>query len=39
MTGAVGADGTPGGNDEACAIEGLKAAFGDRVVLPVYPRK
>jgi uncharacterized protein GlcG (DUF336 family) len=39
MIGAVGAGGTPGGNDEACAIEGLKAAFGDRVLLPVYPKK
>ena len=39
MIGAVGAGGTPGGNDEACAIEGLKAAFGDHVLLPVYPKK
>jgi uncharacterized protein GlcG (DUF336 family) len=39
MIGAVGAGGTPGGNDEACAIEGLKAAFGDHVLLPVYSKK
>ena len=39
MIGAVGAGGTPGGADEACAIEGLKAAFGDHVLLPVYPKK
>jgi uncharacterized protein GlcG (DUF336 family) len=39
MIGAVGAGGTPGGNDEACAIQGLKAAFGDHVLLPVYPKK
>jgi uncharacterized protein GlcG (DUF336 family) len=39
MIGAVGAGGTPGGNDEGCAIEGLKAAFGDHVLLPVYPKK
>jgi len=25
------------GADENCAIEGLKAAFGNRVLLPVYP--
>jgi len=39
MIGAVGAGGTPGGNDEACAIEGLKAAFGNHALLPVYPQK
>jgi uncharacterized protein GlcG (DUF336 family) len=39
ILGAVGAGGTPGGADEACAIEGLKAAFGDHVLLPVYPKK
>ncbi len=34
----IGAIGVGGGNaDEACAIEGLKAAFGDHVTLPVYP--
>jgi hypothetical protein len=25
-----------GGQDENCAIEGLKAAFGDHALLPVY---
>jgi uncharacterized protein GlcG (DUF336 family) len=39
MIGAVGAGGTPGGNDETCAVEGLKAAFGNRALLPVYPQK
>ena len=38
MIGAVGVNvGAAGGGDEACAIEGLKATFGDRVTLPVYP--
>lgn len=37
MIGAVGVGGGAGGGDEACAIEGLKATFGDRVTLPVYP--
>jgi len=37
MIGAVGVAGGAGGGDENCAIEGLKAAFGDRVTLPVYP--
>jgi uncharacterized protein GlcG (DUF336 family) len=36
MIGAVGVGGYPSGN-EACAIEGLKAAFGDHATLPVYP--
>ena len=36
MIGAVGVGGGAGGGDEACAIEGLKAAFGDHVTLPVY---
>jgi uncharacterized protein GlcG (DUF336 family) len=36
MIGAVGVGGFPGGT-ENCAIEGLKAAFGDHVTLPVYP--
>jgi glc operon protein GlcG len=39
MIGAVGVGG--GGNeiggDEKCAVEGLKAAFGEHVTLPVYP--
>ena len=38
MIGAVGVGGGAGtGGDEACAIEGLKAAFGDHVTLPAYP--
>ncbi|MEQ1947013.1 MAG: heme-binding protein [Bryobacteraceae bacterium] len=37
MVGAIGVGGMPGGNDEPCAIEGLKAAFGDHVTVPVYP--
>jgi len=40
MIGAVGVGGgAGGGGDENCAVEGLKAAFGDRVLLPVYPKK
>jgi uncharacterized protein GlcG (DUF336 family) len=37
MIGAIGAGGGAGGGDEACAIEGLKATFGEHVTLPVYP--
>jgi uncharacterized protein GlcG (DUF336 family) len=38
MIGAIGVGGGAGtGGDENCAIEGLKAAFGNRVLLPVYP--
>jgi uncharacterized protein GlcG (DUF336 family) len=38
MIGAIGVGGgAGGGGDENCAIEGLKAAFGDHVTLPVYP--
>ena len=37
MIGAMGVSGGAGGGDENCAIEGLKAAFGDHVTLPVYP--
>jgi uncharacterized protein GlcG (DUF336 family) len=38
MIGAIGVGG-PGaaGGDEACAVAGLKAAFGDRVLVPTYP--
>ena len=36
MIGAVGVGGGAGGRDENCAIEGLKAAFGEHVTLPVY---
>ena len=38
MIGAVGVGGGAGGGDENCAIEGLKATFGDRVALPQYPQ-
>jgi len=38
MIGAVGVGGGAGGGDENCAMEGLKAAFGEHVTLPVYPR-
>ena len=38
MIGSIGVGGGTGpGADENCAIEGLKAAFGDHVTLPVYP--
>jgi glc operon protein GlcG len=37
MIGAVGVGGGAGGGDEQCAIEGLKATFGEHVTLPVYP--
>ena len=37
MIGAIGVGGGAGGGDEACAMEGLKAVFGDRVAVPVYP--
>ena len=37
MIGAVGVGGGAGGGDENCAIEGLKATFGDHVAVPVYP--
>jgi uncharacterized protein GlcG (DUF336 family) len=38
MIGAIGVGGGAGGGDENCAIEGLKATFGDRVLLPTYPK-
>ncbi|HEV2202602.1 MAG TPA: heme-binding protein [Bryobacteraceae bacterium] len=38
MIGSIGVGGgAGGGGDENCAIEGLKAAFGEHVTLPVYP--
>jgi len=37
MIGALGISGVEGGQDENCAVEGLKAAFGAHVTLPVYP--
>jgi uncharacterized protein GlcG (DUF336 family) len=40
MIGAIGVGGGAGnGGDENCAIEGLKATFGDHVLLPTYPAK
>jgi glc operon protein GlcG len=36
MIGVVGVSGVDGGQDENCAVEGLKAAFGDHATLPVY---
>lgn len=35
LIGSVGVSGTDG-NDEACAVAGLEAAFGDRATVPVY---
>ena len=38
MIGVVGVGGgAGGGGDENCAIEGLKATFGEHVTLPAYP--
>lgn len=37
MIGAIGVGGGAGGGDEACAVAGLQAVFGDRVTVPVYP--
>ena len=39
MIGAIGVGGGAGGGDENCAMEGLKATFGDHVTLPEYPAK
>ena len=40
MIGAIGVGGGAGsGGDENCAIEGLKAVFGNRVLLPIYPQQ
>jgi glc operon protein GlcG len=36
MIGAVGVSGVEGGQDENCAIEGLKVTFGEHATLPVY---
>jgi glc operon protein GlcG len=36
MIGSIGVGGGAGGGDENCAIEGLKATFGEHVTLPVY---
>ena len=35
LIGSVGVSGTDG-NDEACAVAGLQAAFGDRATVPVH---
>ena len=37
MIGSIGVGGGAGGGDENCAMEGLKAVFGTRVLLPEYP--
>jgi len=38
MIGVIGVGGgAGGGGDENCAIEGLKATFGEHVTLPAYP--
>ena len=39
MIGAVGVSGTTGGEDEACAVAGLRQTFGDHVTVPVYPAR
>ena len=40
LIGAIGVGGGAGtGGDENCAIEGLKAAFRNRALLPVYPQQ
>ena len=38
LIGAIGVSGIASGEDEACAIEGLRSVFGDRVAVPVYPQ-
>ena len=39
MIGAIGVGGLAGANaDENCAIEGLKAVFGNRALVPTYPK-
>jgi uncharacterized protein GlcG (DUF336 family) len=37
MIAAIGVSGTSSGQDEACAVAGLQAVFGNRVTVPVYP--
>lgn len=37
LIGAIGVGGMASGEDEACAVEGLKSVFGDRATVPVYP--
>jgi glc operon protein GlcG len=36
MIGSLGVSGVDGGQDENCAIAGLKAVFGDHAALPMY---
>lgn len=36
MIGSVGVSGADGSQDENCAMAGLKTAFGDRALLPIY---
>jgi uncharacterized protein GlcG (DUF336 family) len=38
IIGSIGVSGTASGEDEACAVAGLQAVFGDRVAVPVYPQ-
>ena len=37
MIGAIGVSDGAGGGDENCAVEGLKATFGEHVTPPIYP--
>jgi len=37
LIGAVGVGGGANNDDENCAVEGLKATFGEHATLPVYP--
>jgi glc operon protein GlcG len=39
MIGALGVSGVADGGSENCAIEGLKATFGEHVTLPAYPAR
>jgi len=36
MIGAIGISGMASGEDEACAVEGLRSVFGNRATVPVY---
>lgn len=36
MIGSVGVSGAESSQDESCAMAGLKTAFGDRALLPIY---
>jgi uncharacterized protein GlcG (DUF336 family) len=37
MIGAIGVSGSGAAGDEACAVQGLQAAFGTHAAVPVYP--